>query len=98
MTESGRKRRLQWLSSMPDILPFIPLGIIGVITWSLWGIRRLYGANYKPFQGNYTATTSVVVPVYNEDPQVLIRAIKSYLANKIGEVLLVVDSSDTRNI
>ncbi|TMI51477.1 glycosyltransferase, partial [Candidatus Bathyarchaeota archaeon] len=83
---------------MPDILPFIPLGIIGIITWSLWGIRRLYGANYRPFQGSYTATTSVVVPVYMEEPPVLVRAIKSYLANKVGEIILVVDSQDTVNI
>ena len=83
---------------MPDILPFIPLGIIGIITWSLWGIRRLYGANYRPFQGSYRATTSVVVPVYMEEPPVLVRAIKSYLANKVGEIILVVDSQDTVNI
>ena len=83
---------------MPDILPFIPLGIIGIITWSLWGIRRLYGANYTPFQGSYTATTSAVVPVYMEDPAVLVRAIKSYLANNVGEVVPVVDSGDTVNI
>jgi len=83
---------------MPEILPFIPLGIIGIITWSLWGIRRLYGANYKPFQGSYNATTSVVVPVYMEDPDILIRAIKSYLANNVGEVVLVVDSKDTASI
>jgi len=83
---------------MPDVLPLIPLGIIGIITWSLWGIRRLYGANYRPFQGSYTATTSVVVPVYNEDPDVLVRAIKSYLANNVGEVVLVVDIGDIVNI
>src|SRR2546422_441700 len=83
---------------MPNVLPFIPLGIIGIITWSLWGIRRLYGTNYRPFQGSYTATTSVVVPVYMEDPEVLRRAIKSYIANNVGEVILVVDSGDTRNI
>ena len=83
---------------MPDILPFIPLGIIGIITWSLWGIRRLYGANYRPFQTSYTATTSVVVPVYREDPEVLVRATKSYIANNVDEVILVVDSGDTVNI
>ncbi|TMI22838.1 glycosyltransferase [Candidatus Bathyarchaeota archaeon] len=83
---------------MPNVLPLIPLGIIGIITWSLWGIRRLYGANYTPFQGSYTATTSAVVPVYMEDPAVLVRAIKSYLANNVGEVVLVVDSGDTVNI
>ena len=83
---------------MVNILLLIPLGIIGIITWSVWGIRRLYGANYRPFQGSYTATTSVVVPVYMEDPEVLRGAIKSYLSNDVGEVVLVVDSGDTRNI
>src|SRR2546428_13743783 len=33
-----------------------------------------------------------------EDPDVLLRAIKSYLANKIGEVILVVDHKDSLNI
>src|SRR5437667_6049611 len=33
-----------------------------------------------------------------EDPEVLRRAIKSYIANNVGEVILVVDSADTANI
>ena len=36
--------------------------------------------------------------MYMEDPEVLRRAIKSYIANNVGEVILVVDSGDTRNI
>src|SRR6266699_2372388 len=76
---------------MVEILPFIPLGIIGSMTWSLWAIRRFYGATYKPFQGAFTATTSAFVPVYMEDPEVLLQAIESYLENKVGEVILVVD-------
>src|SRR5438128_10747953 len=83
---------------MAEILPFIPLGIIGSMTWSLWAVRRFYGATYKPFQGAFTATTSVVVPVYMEDPEVLLQAIESYLENKVGEVILVVDYKDTLNI
>src|SRR5439155_1373995 len=47
---------------MAEILSFIPLGIIGSMTWSLWAVRRFYGTTYKPFQGAFTATTSVVVP------------------------------------
>src|SRR2546422_140449 len=70
---------------MAEILPFIPLGIIGSMTWSLWAVRRFYGATYKPFQGAFTATTSVVVPVYMEDPEVLLQAIESYLENKLSE-------------
>ncbi len=83
---------------MAEILPFIPLGIIGSMTWSLWAVRRFYGATYRPFQGAFTATTSVVVPVYMEDPEVLLQAIESYLENNVGEVILVVDYKDTLNI
>src|SRR5437899_5690877 len=83
---------------MAEILPFIPLGIIGSMTWSLWAVRRFYGTTYKPFQGAFTATTSVVVPVYMEDPEVLLQAIESYLENMVGEVILVVDYKDTLNI
>jgi N-acetylglucosaminyltransferase len=83
---------------MVDILPFVPLGVVGVMTWSLWAIRRLYGSRYKPFVGNFGSTTSVVVPVYMEDPGVLLRAVKSYLANNVGEVILVVDWKDSPNI
>src|SRR6266566_3351122 len=83
---------------MAEILPFIPLGIIGSMTWSLWAVRRFYGATYKPFQEAFNATTSVVVPVYMEDPEVLLQAIESYLENKVGEVILVVDYKDTLNI
>src|SRR5256886_9367540 len=83
---------------MVSILPFIPLGVVGTITWSLWAIRRLYGTTYKPFRGIFTSTTSVVVPVYMEDPDVLLQAIKSYLATNIGEVILVVDHKASLNI
>src|SRR6266571_3693534 len=95
---SKRKWRPQSSWSMTEILPFIPLGIVGSITWSLWAVRRFYGATYKPFQESFTSTTSVVVPVYMEDPEVLLQAIGSYLANKVGEVILVVDHKDTLNI
>src|SRR5438046_9438986 len=83
---------------MAEILPFIPIGIIGSMTWSLWAVRRFYGTTYKPFQGAFTATTSVVVPVYMEDAEVLLQAIESYLENKAGEVILVVDYKHTLNI
>jgi len=83
---------------MANILPLISLGLIGIITWSLWAIRRLYGATYKPFQEPYNTTTSAVVPVYMEDPEVLRHGIRSYLANNVGEIILVVDSQDTRSI
>src|SRR5947199_9543356 len=83
---------------MADLLPLIPLGIVGVITWSLWAMRRMYGRAYRPFQGSFTTTTSVVVPVFKEDPRILLRAITSYLTNEIGEVILVVDHQDKLNI
>ena len=66
---------------MASILPFIPLGVVGMITWSLWALRRLYGATYKPFQGSFSSTTSVIVPVYMEDPEVLLGLASALMDN-----------------
>src|SRR5207247_7092489 len=83
---------------MADLLPLIPLGTVGVVTWSLWAMRRMYGRAYRPFQGSFTTTTSVVVPAYNDDPRVLLRAITYYLATAVGDAILVVDHQDKLNI
>ena len=60
---------------MPDwvrtVLIWSPLGIFGLISWSIWLFRRTMSHRAKPLRNNYTTTTSLVVPVYREDPEVL---------------------------
>ena len=51
------------------VLILIPVGIIGFWRWGLWLIRKLVGLRYHPLQpSGYTTSTSIVTPVYNEDP------------------------------
>ncbi len=72
-----------------------PLGLLGLIRWGAWLIRRIPAVAYKPVVNDHRASMSIVVPTYQEDPQIFAAAIESWLANDVDEVILVIDSSDT---
>ncbi len=73
----------------------IPVGIIGFWRWGIWLIRKVVGARYRPLvPSGYTTSTSIVTPVYNEDPQVFRSALESWLANHPNEIIAVVDYTD----
>lgn len=75
--------------------PYVPLGVIGLLSWSVWAIRRyLSRYRYNPLQNRFCTTTSVVVPVYREDPDVLERCLHSWVRQSPTEVILVVDDGD----
>ena len=71
-----------------------PLGILGLIRWSFWLIRRIPAVLYKPVRNDVRFSMSIVVPVYQEDPVIFAAAIESWLANRVREVILVIDESD----
>ncbi|WP_121433469.1 glycosyltransferase family 2 protein [Actinomadura pelletieri] len=50
---------------------------------------------YKPVVNNFRTTTSVVVPSYREDPEIMIRCLESWLAQDPNEVIVVIDVGDT---
>jgi cellulose synthase/poly-beta-1,6-N-acetylglucosamine synthase-like glycosyltransferase len=77
-----------------DWLYYIPLGVLGMIRWVSWLIRRAPAALYKPVRNDHRESISVVVPVYQEEPELFRLAIESWLANKVEEVILVIDASD----
>ena len=73
----------------------IPIGIIGLLSWSVWFVRRwLSHHRYRPVDNDFRTTTSVVVPVYREDADVLERCLRTWLAEGPTEVILVVDDLD----
>jgi len=76
-------------------LVYLPLGILGLVRWSSWLVRRLPAALYRPASGVFRLPLSVVIPVYQEDPGIFAWAIESWLANRVDEVVLVIDSTDT---
>lgn len=73
----------------------VPMGIVGLVSWSVWLIRWIMSRCYRPVVNDFRTTTSVVVPVYREDPDVLSRCLGSWLREKPDEVILVVDTGDT---
>jgi hyaluronan synthase len=76
-------------------LPWFPLGLIGILSWSVWFIRRtLSHHGYSEIVNDFRTTTSLVVPVYREDADVLERCLRTWLAEEPTEIILVVDDLD----
>ena len=74
---------------------FVPLGILGVIRWISWAFRRIPAVLYRPVENDFFLPLSIVVPVYKEDPELFSAAIESWLANDPGEIILVIDATDS---
>lgn len=72
-----------------------PLGVLGLVRWSLWLVRRVPAALYTPVRDGFALPLSVVVPVYQEDPGLFAEAVESWLANRVERVVLVIDVTDT---
>lgn len=76
-------------------LTWVPVGLIGILSWSVWFIRRyLSHHHYRETVNDFRCTTSLVVPVYREDPEVLQRCLTTWLAEAPDEIILVVDDRD----
>lgn len=74
----------------------IPIGSVGAWRWGVWLLRRLVGSFYQPQAPNdFMTTTSLVIPVYNENVEVFRKALASWAANKPNEIIAVIDYSDS---
>jgi cellulose synthase/poly-beta-1,6-N-acetylglucosamine synthase-like glycosyltransferase len=49
---------------------------------------------YRPILPGYFEPITVVVPVYQEDPEIFVAAIRSWLMNPVVEVICVIDVTD----
>jgi cellulose synthase/poly-beta-1,6-N-acetylglucosamine synthase-like glycosyltransferase len=83
----GRRLQEAWF--------LVPMGIVGFVSWSVWILRWIMSRCYRPVVNDFRTTTSVVVPVYREDADVLSRCLASWLRQKPDEIILVVDTGDT---
>ncbi len=72
----------------------VPFGAVGIISWTVWFSRWIISRRYEPLSPAFVAPSSVLVPVFREDPLVLARCLRSWLDNDPTEVLLVVDLQD----
>ena len=72
----------------------LPVGVAGLVVWSLWVYRFILSRRAHPVVNDFRASTSVVVPSYREDPETLLRCLRSWLAQSPTEILIVVDVAD----
>lgn len=73
---------------------WVPIGVVGAISWSVWIIRFTLSRLYRPVKPGYMTTTSVVVPSFREDPEILSRCLDSWLDEDPTEVIVVPDLKD----
>jgi hyaluronan synthase len=77
---------------------WVPIGFVGAISWSVWLVRFTLSRLYRPVPNAYTATTSVVIPSYREDPDILSECLDTWLAENPDEVIVVPDLKDAEVI
>jgi hyaluronan synthase len=69
----------------------VPIGLVGLLSWSVWIFRVTLSRLYRPTPPGFTTTTSVIVPAYREDPAIIERCLYSWLAENPSEVIVVPD-------
>ena len=57
---------------------YLPLGIIGVWRWGVWLFKETVALFYRPDTGYYKSRVSIITPVYNEEPRIFEKALKSF--------------------
>src|SRR4051794_5410487 len=72
----------------------VPIGVAGILVWAVWAYRVILSARAKPIINGFRTTTSVVVPSYREDADILLRCLQSWLSQDPTEVILVPDVHD----
>ena len=73
---------------------YIPLGVLGLVRWASWLVRRVPASLNRPARTGHFEPLTIVVPVYQEDRRVFRQALESWLANRVEEVICVIDRTD----
>ena len=77
---------------------WLPFGFLGLISWSVWILRRTLTAFYRPTKNEHWQEASVVAPAFREDPEVLRAAVQSWVAAGATEVVIVMPTDEAENI
>jgi cellulose synthase/poly-beta-1,6-N-acetylglucosamine synthase-like glycosyltransferase len=85
-------------STWLQVRHLIPIGVVGLISWSVWLTRFTLSRLYRPTPVGFSTSTSVVVPSFREDPAILDRCLTSWLAERPTEVIVVPDLADAEVI
>ena len=76
------------------LAPFFPLAVAGTVVWALWLYRVILSARAKAIESDFRTTTSVVVPSFHEDPDILMRCLETWRSQNPTEIIVVLDVAD----
>lgn len=76
------------------VSPFFPLAIAGTIVWALWLYRVILSARTPAIESDFRTTTSVIVPSFHEDPDILMRCLETWRLQNPTEIIIVLDVAD----
>jgi len=74
--------------------PYVPVAVAGTIVWGLWLYRFVLSHRAGPIVSAFRASTSVVVPSFHEDVDILMSCLDSWRAQDPGEIIIVLDVAD----
>jgi len=93
---------LDWLHSLQFSSPsldhfraLVPIALAGLVVWSLWLYRFVLSRLARPIRTGYRTTTSVVVPSFHEDPDILMQCLSTWRSQRPTEIIIVLDVEDT---
>lgn len=73
----------------------LPFGWLGIVSWGFWVVRKILAATARPVRNDFRTTTTVVVPSFHEDPDVLIRCLRTWVRQGPSRIIIVLDVADT---
>ncbi|MFF2388515.1 glycosyltransferase [Agromyces sp. NPDC058104] len=77
-----------------SLAPYFPVAIAGTIVWALWLYRFVLSRRARPILSDHRASTSVVVPSFHEDPDILMECLQSWRSQQPDEIIIVLDVDD----
>ncbi|MFG6504349.1 glycosyltransferase [Microbacterium sp. P05] len=77
-----------------DFSRYFPLAIAGIIVWGLWLYRFILSRRAAPIVTGFSTSTSVIVPSFHEDPDILMNCLESWRAQGPAEIIIVLDEAD----
>ena len=72
----------------------MPVALAGLVVWGLWLYRVILSRRARPTVNDFSTTTSVVVPSFHEDPDILMQCLETWLVQDPTEIIIVLDVDD----
>src|SRR5699024_11511043 len=67
----------------------------GTVVWVVWLVRALLSWTTPPIESDFRSTTSVIVPSYHEDVEILMECLDTWREQDPSEIIIVLDTADT---